>query len=191
MAFFKKKYTDIPDEELMRLISHKDRLAFDEIYSRYSKPLLNYFYKLLNFDKEYAEDLLHDLFLKIIEKPQMFDNTRKFSAWVYTVASNMVKNEYRNKQTHSEHHKLFAVSRDTTVFNEQKVDENSFFKQLNEELNKVDEELHTMFNLRYLDQLPYKEIAEIFHCPEGTVKSRLFYLTKNLSIKLSVLNPHK
>lgn len=191
MIFFKKKYTQLTDEELMLLLVDKDKLAFHEIYSRYSKPLLNFFYNMLNYDKANAEDLLHDLFLKIIERPQLFDSSRKFSAWIYTVASNMIKNEYRNRQTHAQHHQLFSNGTNTTVLNDQKVDENRFYDYLHMELNKIDDELRTMFHLRYIDQMTFKEIATIFQCPEGTVKSRLFYLTKNLSTKLSFLNPNK
>ena len=73
MALFKKNYSIKSDEELMSLLTKGGQSAFDELYKRYSKPLLNFFFRMLNNDREKAEDLLHDLFLKIIEKPESFD----------------------------------------------------------------------------------------------------------------------
>ena len=53
----------------------------------------------------------------------------------------------------------------------------------------MDIETKTIFNLRFVEEMSIKQIAEIINCPEGTVKSRLFYLTKQLSKKLSVYKP--
>ncbi|MHB9142065.1 MAG: RNA polymerase sigma factor, partial [Paludibacter sp.] len=103
MALFKKNHTTKTDEELMSLLTKGGQSAFDELYSRYSKPLLNFFFRMLNSDREKAEDLLHDLFLKVIEKPEIFDVNKKFNTWFYTLASNMIKNEYRSRQIRSEH----------------------------------------------------------------------------------------
>ena len=48
-------------------------MAFDEIYGRYSRRLMVYFTRMLNFDKNLAEDALQDLFLKLAEHPEKFD----------------------------------------------------------------------------------------------------------------------
>lgn len=70
------------DEELMGLLAGGEQTAFDELYQRYATPLLNFFYRMLNHDRERAEDLLHDLFLVVIEQPERFDSTRRFSTWL-------------------------------------------------------------------------------------------------------------
>ncbi|MGC3978473.1 MAG: sigma-70 family RNA polymerase sigma factor [Paludibacteraceae bacterium] len=189
MVFFDNNYKRKTDEELMLLLTKSEKPAFDEIYVRYSKSLLNFFYKMLYCDRERAEDLMQDLFLKIIEKPQLFDCSKKFSIWIYVIASNMVKNEYRSRQTHSEHTQKMAYTNETSIKNEQQIDKNTFDKQLNIELDKIDTELKTMFNLRFEEDMSIKQIADILECPEGTVKSRLFYLTKKLSAKLSIFKP--
>ncbi|MDR2037835.1 MAG: sigma-70 family RNA polymerase sigma factor, partial [Bacteroidales bacterium] len=86
MALFKikKNYRAISDEELMSLFSGNDQCAFDELYRRYSKALLNFFYRMLYHNREKAEDFLHDLFLKIIEDPDKFDHSKRFNTWFYT-----------------------------------------------------------------------------------------------------------
>ena len=94
MRLFKSPYSKQTDEELMSSLGRGDKRAFDEIYKRYSQPLFGYFMKLLARDQEKCEDMVHDLFTKIIRKPDYFDPSRSFKTWVYSVASNMCKNEY-------------------------------------------------------------------------------------------------
>ncbi len=96
--FFKPKLSRLPDEELMQKIKQGSEAALTELYQRYSTFLLRYFTRLLWNNRAMAEDFLHDLFLKIIHNPQYFDANRKFSTWVYSVAHNMCKNEYRKKR---------------------------------------------------------------------------------------------
>ena len=131
MALFRKNYSTKSDEELMSLLTKGGQSAFDELYNRYSKPLLNFFFRMLNSDREKAEDLLHDLFLKIIEKPESFDGTKKFNTWFYTLASNMIKNEYRSRQIRSEHEKqTLANSNELFELNSESFDKNLFNKHL-------------------------------------------------------------
>ena len=67
----------------MVMLGKGDKRAFDEVYKRYSQPLFGYFMKLLARDNEKCEDMVHDLFAKIIRKPEYFDTSRSFRTWVY------------------------------------------------------------------------------------------------------------
>ena len=186
MMLFKKNYREISDEELMSLFTRNDKAAFDELYRRYSKALLNFFYRMLRCDREKAEDFLHDLFLKIIESPDKYDESKRFNTWFYTLAGNMIKNEYRNHQVRQEREKRLAEEQYHSFdVNNEAVDKDRFSKQLEAELDKLNTELKTIFNLRFREEMSVKKISEIIKCPEGTVKSRLFYLSKQLSKKLS------
>jgi len=188
----RKTYNNKTDEGLMSLLIKHEQLAFDELYNRYSKPMLNFFFRMLNNDREKAEDLLHDLFLKIIEKPQSFDKSMKFSTWFYTLAGNIVKNEYRKQQIRTNFRSESILENTNPLeYNNESLDKSIFNQQLSKELIKVDIDTRTMFDLRFNEEMSIKEIACIFDCPEGTVKSRLFYLTKNLSIKLAAFKPEK
>lgn len=190
MSLFRKDFSTKSDEELMSLLTNRGQLAFDELYKRYSKPLLNFFFRMLNNDREKAEDFLQDLFLKIIEKPESFDQSKKFNTWFYTLASNMIKNEYRSRQTRTNHEtEMLAFNEEPFELNSESYDRKLFDCRLQLELDKLDVDSKTVFNLRYLEEMSVKQIAEIMNCPEGTVKSRLFYLTKQLSKKLLVYKP--
>lgn len=191
MRIFKPQYGKLPDEELLVLMAKGDQRAFDEVYSRYSQPLFGYFMKLLARDKEKCEDMVHDLFAKIIRKPDYFDVNRSFRTWVYSVASNMCKNEYKrmavrkNVKNDIEPAEFIQSSSDTL----KTVHEKSFSDSLHHELNKMDEKHKSVFVLRHFDGFSMKEIAEALEINEGTVKSRLFYATKSLAGTLKQFNP--
>jgi len=79
----------------MIAIHQGETAAFDELYARYQKRLLYYFYRMLGNSNEKAGDFLQDIFMKIIERPNHFDASRRFRTWLFSVAHNMCKNEYR------------------------------------------------------------------------------------------------
>jgi RNA polymerase sigma-70 factor (ECF subfamily) len=143
-------------------------------------------------DKEKAEDFVHDLFAKIINKPESFDVTRAFKTWVYSVANNMVKNEYKKqevrKNTSNGLDNTYAVfDENSNVLNE--VQDMFFQNAFQNCLTDLDEKHKEVFSLRHLDGLSIKEIAEVLEISDGTVKSRLFYATKYLSESLKEFNP--
>jgi RNA polymerase sigma-70 factor (ECF subfamily) len=196
MVLLKHRYKKLSDEKLMELIQRGDTSAFDELYDRYSRRLLLYFFRELGGDEEKAQDSLQDLFLKIVEKPGSFDTERRFSTWIFTVAYNMCKNEYRRlevREAARDHIILDVASRDCEGEcrqPEKKVDQERFERALRAELEKFDDGHRSAFLLRHQQSLSIREIGEVLGCSEGTVKSRLFYTTQKLASKLKAFNPH-
>ena len=191
MALFRRNYSTKSDEELMSLLTNGGQSAFDELYKRYSGALLNFFFRMLNNDREKAEDMLHDLFLKIIEKPESFDGNKKFNTWFYTLASNMIKNEYRSRQIKLQHAtETINLTQEKYELNSESLDRQLFDNRLQKELDKLNPETKAIFKLRFVEEMSIKQIAEIIGCPEGTIKSRLFYLTRQLAGKLNIYNPN-
>ena len=180
----KLNYKKVSDEELLAYIQRKNNKALEELYNRYAKQIELYFCRMLNFDKDKAKDFLHDLFLKIISNPDSFDTSKKFSTWIYSIAYNMCKNEYRrNKHEAIELNKLEHTEKEHVTDN---IDLKIIMKAVYRELDKMGTGRKTAFLLKYQDGLKTKEIAEILDCPEGTIKSRIFYVLKELSRKLIV-----
>src|SRR5262252_10741825 len=70
--------------------------AFQEIVERYQSRLLNFIYRTIG-DREKAEDLVQEVFIRVYRHIHRFDRTKKFSTWIYTIASNLAKNELRNR----------------------------------------------------------------------------------------------
>ena len=169
----------LTDEQLMELfLTNKDgrgAIAFDHLYNRYAKRMVNFFYYALKNDYAKAQDFLHDLYLKIIENKDKFDSNKSFQAWIYRMASNMCKNEFRSiavSKKYKEHAQYTARLTDTGP-------------KLNDDLrayiNSLPHEQRSLIILRFKFNLTIKEISDIFECAEGTIKSRLFYAVKELS----------
>ena len=185
-------YPLLSDNDLMQFIAKRDSRAFSELYERYNKILINYFYKMLWQDKEKAQDFMQDLFAKIIEKPKAFDTKRNFKTWMFTIANNMCKNEYRKqairKNTSYDYDENYQI-KDNSMDASENTDNQIFNKKLNTELDKLDAKQKATFVMRYFQDMPIKEIAIALDCSEGTIKSRLFYTLKKLTVSLKDFAP--
>ena len=180
----KAKYSGNSDEQLMQLIISGDSEAFNQIYQRYSQRLLYYFFRMLGNSNEKAQDFLQDIFVKLIDKASTFDPSRKFSTWIFSIAHNMCKNEYRRMEIRKD---VAIESFDEKLLPEnpfddrQQIDIEQLIKHLFEELESFDEIHKTAFLLHYHEGCSVKDISLILEISEGTVKSRLFYTRKRLS----------
>ncbi|MFM2037893.1 MAG: hypothetical protein RL432_832 [Bacteroidota bacterium] len=190
MKIVKNGFSDYSDEELMLAIQQGEKLAFNELYARYSDKLYGYLLKMLWYNEVRAQDLLQDLFAKIITQPHLFDTERNFKTWIYTIASNLCKNEFKRnevrKGTVNGVEQFHSLSTDENL--EKKIQENQFRDALNQELTLLDDKHREVFVLKHIDGLSIKEISEITGANEGTVKSRLFYAIKKLANALKMFD---
>jgi RNA polymerase sigma-70 factor, ECF subfamily len=187
---FRRKYTNIADEELMLFIGDNDTKAFEELYKRYSSKIHYFFYKMLNYDNEKANDFTQDIFLKIIERNELYNRDLKFQTWLYSVATNMCRNEFKHKEIKLKHDEEYKNTVLTVCINkfDSLYDNKIFAENLMKELDELEINHKTTFIFRYNQELSIKEIAEIVDCSEGTVKSRIYYTLQKLSQKLVVFN---
>ena len=196
MFFIRDNIKNHTDEELMALIVQGREKALDELYERYHQRLFYYFIRMLNNDREKARDFLQDVFMKIIENPRAFHPERKFSTWIYAIAYNLCKNEYR-RMTVRKNYRETEILQDIRADDgngyytaEKYVDHSRFYKALIQELEMFDNEYRQIFMLRFKENFTIPQISEVTGFKEGTVKSRLHYMTKKLAVQLKQLNPY-
>lgn len=175
-------YNDHTDEELLPLVAGKVAGAFDELYHRYGQKMFGYFFRMLWKDKEKAEDNVQELFLKVINHAKDFETGRSFSTWLYSIAHNMCKNEYRKQEVRMKHAK--TVITETTTPKEKNLDLQKFRVAVANCIGRLDEDKRSLFVLRFQEQLSVPQISSIMNIPEGTIKSRLFYLLKEMKNEL-------
>ena len=132
------------------------------------------------YDRGKSEDFVQDLFIKIIEKTNLFDTEKKFSTWIYSLAANMCKNEFRRMSRKPIVFDLPEVKIDFQSI-DHKVSGQPFAQILESALLSLDEKHRACFILRYQEGFSVDEVSQILDCPQGTVKSRLFYALKNLA----------
>lgn len=167
------------DEELIQEFkttnSSQRQKAFDCLYLRYAEPVTQYFFFAMNRDYEKSEDFTHDLFLKLLEAPEKIDANCPFKPWLYKVAANMCKNEYRKAEVVNKFRDHMQKTKPHfSILNETEI-------ALSESIKKLNPEQRSLIVLRFKINLSIKEIAAIYECPEGTIKSRLFYAVRELS----------
>ncbi len=166
---------------------HHAHTALVELHRRYSKKLLGYFYRMLNKDEARAQDFVQDIFLKLMEKQQLFDPGKKFYTWIFTIAANMCKTAYRvpySQPIPDDGYGLDCARPDDNLA------EKEYFRLLFEKsLDKLEDFHKSTFVLRYMEHFSLREIAEISGVSLGTVKSRLFYATRKMAEELKEYNP--
>ena len=174
-------YHNESDEALMQGIAMKNARTFEALYERYSARMFRYFFRMLWQNEALANDFTQDLFLKIIEKPHLYNPEKKFSTWIYSVANNMCKNAYRaNKSIENIDNHVFTQEENYDL----KLDLKLYEQHLQEAINELSPEHRECFVLRHFEEHSVKEIADITQTAEGTVKSRLHYALKQVAAQV-------
>lgn len=181
---FGRKQKIVSDEKLMQQVSCGDQQAFNELYGRYKDRLYYYFFRMLGNSEEHANDFLQEVFLKIIEKPGRFNPGYPFKTWVFSVAYNMCKNEYRRRDVRRDQ----PVSENLSgpIFPES-ISQEELVAKIFESIQKLSPEYRSVFIMHYREGFLVNEIAGMLGLAPGTVKSRLFFARKYLANKFQHL----
>lgn len=184
---FSKDISTLSDNELMHRIATKsDDRAFDQLYHRHGRRLMGFLLRQLRNDEERAADLTQDTFMRVWTNRQKYKHDKEFTTWLFSIAYNLVKNEYR-RTGYSEayiHHAQYTQSREQDDDVEIKIDDKALDEALQKELDKLDAHGRMLFSLRYEEEMTTRQIAQIMEIPEGTVKSRQHTLIQTLKEKL-------
>src|SRR4029078_11863004 len=95
-AATREKLRTLDDAGVVAAFLGGEERAFQELVERYQTRLLNFIYRTIG-DREKAEDLVQEVFIRGYRDIHTFYRTKKFATWVYTIASNLAKNELRNR----------------------------------------------------------------------------------------------
>src|SRR5215472_1728179 len=177
------KWDTMEDAAVVGVFLAGDERAFQVLVERYQTRLLNFVYRTIG-DREKAEDLVQEVFIRVYRHLHRFDRAKKFSTWVYTIASNLAKNELRNRSRNPL--VLFQTIRRNWEDEDRPLQfedpasrpDDLYRKRHLRELveasvARLPEHHRQVFVLRELEGKSYEEIAEITNCNLGTVKSRL------------------
>jgi RNA polymerase sigma-70 factor, ECF subfamily len=173
----------LDDSALVAAFLDGEKRAFNELVERYQTRLLNFVYRTTG-DRERAEDLVQETFIRIYRHLHRFDQSKKFSTWAYTIASNLAKNELRNRSRNplvlfQTIKKNWEADQRPLEWEDNTYRPDDLFRKrhLRQMVQSAVEELpehhREVFMLREMEGKTYEEIAEITGCNLGTVKSRL------------------
>jgi RNA polymerase sigma-70 factor (ECF subfamily) len=190
---------DVPDEALMMRYQRGDLNAFGEIVSRHKTPIFNFVLRQVGASGA-AEDLVQEVFVRVIENAGTFKHEAKFTTWAYTIARNLCVDHHR-KASHRRHASLDERDKrehgEGPSLGEQVADSHP---RASTERNAISNEIQLkvvaavdalpsdqreVFLLRQVANLPFQEIAMITGAPENTVKSRMRYALERLQEALT------
>jgi RNA polymerase sigma-70 factor (ECF subfamily) len=183
----------LSDEELMEAYQRGDTRAFERLLKKHRKPVYNFIHRQVA-NEATAEDLMQEVFLRVVKGAPTYQKQAKFTTWVYTIARNLCVDHGRR----AKHRKAASLDQpvgrdgererstmgDLVASSAPAVDRQAIGSELAGHLQQaiaaLTEEQREVFLMREYLNLPFKEIADIVGCPENTVKSRMRYALDHL-----------
>ena len=174
---------DLPrmsDEALLSSSLEGNLVAFDLLVDRYYDRLYGYLIRFLK-DSDMAEDLLQETFLRVWKNRAEFRNIASFSTWIYTIAGNLARSEWRRRKrwrmirlgpSRDDEEPEIELA-DDGIGPDSIVEIRLAVEELTEEVHKLPDRYREVVILRDIQGMTYEEIAGIVQVPVGTVKSRL------------------
>lgn len=180
------------DHTLIKRALVGDEEAYKRLLEKYRGPLYGLLYKMVR-NREEAEDLVQEAFIKAFSALANFREEFAFSTWLYKIAINNCIDHLRKKKlaTYSLDRPVvmregdvkrdypdFSSSPELTLIAKEKI------RLIEEAINSLPERYRIVIVLRHSEDKPYEEIAQILGIPLGTVKARLFRAREMLKKKL-------
>ncbi len=176
-------YRDQTDQSLVELCLQGDEGAAREIVHRFERPVFSLIYRMVR-DRELAEDLAQEAFVRTLNNLRRYDPGYKFSSWLFKIAYNLTIDHLRKKDLEvvSIQGAPDAVTVDrqaataiTLPSTDERPDELLEARTLGSEIETAIEHLRpeyrTAILLRHVEGHSYEEIATIMDVPLGTVKT--------------------
>ena len=154
-----------------------DEVALATLMDRYKGPLYGFLNRRVG--DAAADDLFQESWLRVVRARDRFDPRRRFSTWIFQIANNLCRDRGRRRAVETRHLEELARSRRDGP-ERVELPPVELRLDMRRRLDALPERLREVLVLRYYQQLPERDIAEILGIPRGTVKSRLHAAVKAL-----------
>ncbi len=180
----------LTDPELVGL-SLQQADYFSCLIQRYEKQLIAYIRRLSGLGPEDAEDILQEVFIKVFYNLNDFEVGLKFSSWIYRIAHNETMSELRRRQARPvsflADEEWAAVASKTDLLKEMhgRYDRAA----IESAFRRLDKKYQTVFILRFVEELDYREISDILRLPVNTVGTLIARARKKFQAEFIKINP--
>lgn len=176
------------DAELVALLKGGDKTAFKKLFDKYGKRLYQFSLKFLR-EKEDAEDLLNEVFLKIWENRRNLKTDTSFQSYLFTITYNNIRQRFLKRSREEKYIQIFATEHLTeNLKNEDQIDYLSFVKVVNDAIDMLPARRREIFLLYYKEELKSKQIAEKLNITEQFVRNQLTMAKKTIIDKFKETN---
>lgn len=174
---------DRPDNEVMAQVTGGDLGKLAVLFERHHKPLFRFFVHM-NRDRELSQDLVQDVFFRILRYRHTYDAKQSFSAWMYQIARNAHLDHIRKRKGEVLVFEDPAERGQEPVSGARGADEELRRRQeirlLRKALDRLPEDKREVLVLSRYQNLKYEEIAQVLGCEVGTVKVRVYRAVRAL-----------
>jgi len=187
---------DEQDARDMARLAGGHEAALNELMERHAEKLFHYLVRSLQ-DEGDAADLAQETFVRVYQHRAKFDPRQKFSTWLYTIASNLVRNRYRWRLRHpqvpldAENELTDTSFKDNLVASEPAPDEQMQTREHAATVRKavaaLPEDLRQPLILAAYQELPHAEIAQVLQCTVKAVENRIYRARQRLRLALAEL----
>ena len=179
----------------MHELQEGQKTALDIIMDRWELPIKAYIYRLTQ-SPDWVDELSQETFVKVYTNASSFNIERKFSPWIYAIATNLCRNWRRWRNRHpslsqsnpfpeSETTDILRNLQDTSETTIEKVEKTERHKAVKQAIASLPDHLKSTLILYYYQDLSYVEIAEAQNCSTRGVETRLYRAKKQLVARLS------
>ncbi len=168
-----KLFEPLTDNDLMTQVKKGDLSKMGLLYERYHKELFGYFYRMTNNPAK-SEDLVQNVFYRLLKYKDSFDTGKQFRHWVYTVSKNVFNDQFkkRNPLAYSMEIEKTDVEEDSKN-QEQRIVAGERKEMLREAMGRLSEDQREAIVLSKFNGMKYHEIAAISGCTESAIKARI------------------
>ena len=188
---------DLAEADLVQRLKIREEEAFNELVKDYSDPVHNLAFRLLGRNREEAEDITQEVFLKAFRKIDKFRGDSSLKTWLFRITTNCVTNRFKYGMRLKRRESLISNNPDPENIRgpssgaptdpEKEYERKERREKIEEAILSLPESLRRVVILRDLEGLSYEEIAYVTSTPTGTVKSRLARGRERLRESLSDL----
>lgn len=175
---------DNTDNGLVALLQKGNKRAFKMLFDKYGVRLYQFSLKYLR-DKQDAEDLLNEVFLKIWENRKSIKTNTSFQAYLYTIAYNNIRKRFLKKSREEKYIQVFAEEYiNDTSKEESELDYVLFLQKVNQIIELLPPRRQEIFILSYKNELKNIEISQKLDVSEQFVKNQLSMARKFIINKM-------
>ena len=174
------------DADCLKAIARGDRKAFETLYREYAPRIFRFAFHLIH-DRTRAEEVTNDVMLEVWKSAGRFEGRSTLSTWILGIARHRTLNAVRGKSLHLTSIDEASEVADETATVDAGIDRAAITARLRVALDRLPPEQREVVELTFMEEMSYKEIAELAHCPENTVKTRMFHAKRKLGPLLAAL----
>ena len=168
------------DNDIMFAVRDGDLERLGELFTRYHKRLYNYFV-LSTRNTHVSEDLVQEVFLRILKYRKSFRANGSFSTWLYSVARNVRNDRLAGSGPHTEQIDDNTSIASTVPGPDESLEYAESVSLLKEALASLPVDMRDIIILSRYEDMKYREIGKLLGCSEGAVKVRMYRAMKELS----------